>query len=328
MSTAVVTEKWSGRTKSRANYNADAAQKVFQVVGATDDDDAMDNVASTAAGYPGVKVGSQFGSGSFLYCSKVQARQIAIGFHEVTADFSIGNYIPPEDPLKLPWKYDFKTVTIEPKIDRDIAGNPILNSGRDPYTEGTKRISYMTLRVSCNEAFYNYALYKQYFNLCNSDTIQMVQPNGQYSTFGPGSVFCVSIEPASTFTQKDTFVPIVKSFEIWDPAVLAIADPFQLRFLDTGSNGFYSVSGTPTSGILCKADGTPVSQDVPLNGQGLPIDTTLKIYQRGASPATAVAFGSAPTGATIENPAAGAYYLKYKRYPSTALLPLLMEPPQ
>jgi hypothetical protein len=321
---ATVSEKWSGKTKTRATQNGDTAQRIFTVVGAVSDDDAMNNTP--------VAVGSLYGSGSYLTCSSITCRDISIGIFEVTCSFSIGNFTLSQNPLTLPWKYDWKNVTIEPQIDRDKDGNPITNSARQPFsTPPTKTINYKSLRIIRNEAFYNYSTYKTYENCVNSDTITLLQPNGQTSTFAPGEMKCTGIEPAQAYTQKDQYVTIVVSLEVYDTTVISTTDPFQLHVLDQGSSGFWSNGGTITKANIWTAPslnstkGEQVASDVQLNGYGLPVDTTLTV--QGHPP---VAFsGSLPTGATIDTGMpSGVFYLQYKRYPSKAFLPLLTETAQ
>jgi hypothetical protein len=320
-----ITERFSGKAKSRGNYNSDTALRIFDVVGASSEDDAMDQVAAmTGSSLWPAAVGKSFNSsGSFLYCSNVAARDITIGAYEVTATYSIGNFVPPADPTKLPWKYLWKTVTIEPPFDRDINGNPIVNSARCPFrTQPTKRISYKSLTIYSYESFYNYSLYSTYENCVNSDTITLEQPNGNSTQFGPGTIFCVSIDPGNAYTSKDNYLQMVRSFELWDLSLLpsSVTDPFQLQLLDQGSMAYFS--STQRGGIY-NSQGEPVSTDQNLNGLGIPTDTSLKV---GLALSTPVAVSTSPPGATLLNPTAGAYYLKYKRYNSVPFLPLLTEP--
>lgn len=331
---ATITERGTPRTKSRGDNDSDTAVRIFDVVSTGDvnsEDDAMDVIEASAPpllfGDPaGVAVGMQYKpgvtTGAYLYCKTVAARYIAVGYYEVTCNFSVGNYIPPIKPISLPWKYGWKTVTIESPFDRDINGNAIVNSALCPFsTLPTKRISYKALRITRNEGFYNYATYKTYENTVNSDTIELLQPDGETSTFGPGTIFCVSIEPANDYTKLDNWVQMVLNFEIWDLSTLpsSITDPFQLQLLDQGSMSYYS---STQKGNLYTAQGEECSTDQGLNGFGIPVDTALKVGVQAAAP---VAQSSSPPGSTLLNPTAKAYYLKYKRYDSVAMLPLLTE---
>lgn len=325
-----ITERWSGKTRTRGNFNSDTAVRIFDVISQDDvatDDEAMDALHSTFNIYVGCPYSSNAES-NYLYCNQIIARDISVGIYEVTATFGIGNYVNPENPISLPWKYKWQNVTIEPPFDRDINGNAIVTSSLCPFSsQPTKRISYKSLSIQRNEAFYNYSLYKTYENTVNSDSIEMLQPDGNYTIFGPGTIFCTSIEPASAYTQLDNYVPMVLNFEIYDLSTLpsSISDPFQLQILDASSMAWWNNGGIDTKGNIWTAQGTPVTSDQNLNSLGRPVDTTLRIE---ASMSIPISLGSPPPGATVVNPTSNVFYLKYLRYQSKAFLPLMSEPSQ
>jgi hypothetical protein len=326
-----VTETWRGKGKRRGSNQSDTAKRIFTVVGAPDEDTAMDDVFT----FFGVEVNSAYDSSdpdNLLFCSEVDADYESPSVYKVTATFQIpplGYFQVSDDPLDLPWTFDWKTVVETMPFDRDIDGNPVVNSSLDAYTGNpTRTITYKVLKIVRNESFYDYVTYKQYENCVNSDSITLVEPNGETNTFAAGTIKCVSIEPTRAYTANDTFVPICITLEIYDATQLTTTHPFQLHILDQGSRGYWG-SGTPkTSGNIVHQDPDSglyqvVACDVRLNGLGKPLDTTLKIGTSGQTP---VALSASPAGATVEpfgTAPFDAVYLMYKRYKAIALLPLL-----
>lgn len=335
---ATIIETYKGRHKSRNADQGDSAQRVFQVVGALNEDDAADELFSQF----GVQVNSQFpsSSGSYpneLYCNNVFPRYVEPNYIEVTATYGVpklGYYQSTEDALSLPWKYHWKTVVLTVPFDRDVSNNPVLNSGWDaPQNPPTKTLTVKQCTIKRNESFYDYTTYKAYENCVNSDQITLTEPNGNNSTFSAGVMKCVSIEPEHEYTVKDTFVTIVITIEIYDPTQVTTNDPHQLHLLDQGATGYYG-DGTKRGNVV-NADGSPVSQNILLNGMGKPVDSSLKIspVTAGGGPQTAVNCSrGTPTGATVETSVGSgvgtsttfqATYLLWKRYKAVAFGPLL-----
>lgn len=305
---------------------ADTAQRIFSVIGANDEDDALDELQAQLA----IGTNAQWDDVSLLRCSGVVARRLtAVGAFEVTASYAIppnGTYPTlPTNPLDAPWSYQWQSVTDTIPFDRDVDGNSIQNSARAIISPPpTKTITYKTLKITRNERFYDQATYTPYENTVNSDAITFTEPNGSVNTYAAGTVKCVSIEPGRAYTNADTFVPIVLSFEIYDLAQISVTDPHQLHFLDQGSTGWFSESDKLVKGHIVSKDLIIASSDEPLNGKGKPINENLKILGSNKSPNTAVNFSDdPPAGATVDDPGSGVFFLVYKRYKTKVFLPLL-----
>jgi hypothetical protein len=332
---ATVSETWRGRHKARGADQSDTAQRVFQVVGAIDEDDACSIVSATF----GVSINSQFPAESDtsytnqLYCHTVFPRLIEGNFMEVTASYGIpkqGYYQITLAPTSLPWKYNWSSVVETQAFDRDITNNPVLNSAYDaPQNPPTKTITYKELVIERNESFYDYATYTPFENTVNSDTIILDQPDGNTVTFDPGTIKCVTICPKHEYTKNDTYVTMAVRLQLYDLSQLSITDPFQLHLLDQGSAGYYGGGGS--RGNIVNIDGSTPAQNVALNGHGKPLDTSLLISPvaaGGAPQAPVNCSRGTPPGAVIETAAGSGFvaiYLKWYRYKSVPFASLLSE---
>ena len=242
-----------------------------------------------------------------------------------------GYFQPTVNPLQLPWRFLWEPVTEPVPFDRDIDNNPILNAAYDPPSNpATKNVTYWCLRVQSFEAFFDYATYKTYLNTVNSDTITLTQPNGNNTAFTPGTIYHLFTRPTRDYTANDKFLPVERVFHIYDLSQINITDPFQLHFLNAGSSAFYGTDGA--KGNIVFADGSTPAGDVPLDAVGKPINTKLKVSPAtaGGDPQAATAAPKGlPKGATVENTGNTdfpAVFLRYKRYKSMPLLPILTPP--
>jgi hypothetical protein len=329
-----VTEDWKGKGKPQEADQKDTAQRTFVVVPlpGEDEDDA---VAAVTADF-GISVGGPYDatdSNNLLVCKSMHPHYTANNVIEVGCSFDVppcGSYLATERFTSLPPSYHWQTVIDTQPFDRDTANNPVLNSSYDPpRNPPTRTVTYKELTVTTYAQFYDYTTYKYYENCVNGDTITLVEPNGNDSDFGPGTMKCISIEPGKAYNKTDTVVPIVMKFHIYDQSEINLADPFQLHLLDAGSAGYWNNAGTNTRGNIVNPDGSQPACDVALNGHGKPIDATLLISpsSQGGQPQTPVnCTRDVPPGAKIETSGSGVFacvYLKYFRYLSTPFAPLL-----
>ncbi|HEV7297753.1 MAG TPA: hypothetical protein VGN72_00185 [Tepidisphaeraceae bacterium] len=317
---AVATEKWSniGGTLD-AEINGNTFNRAFDVVGAADGFGAVSAVRSAF----NINYNSSHLNMEALKLKTFQPRTVGLGVHEVTAVYSVppnGSWQTPEDdadPLDAPAEISWSPNIVSEPFDRDIDGNPVLNSAGDaPANPPSRTYVYSTLTITTNEEFYNYAGYKPYINTVNSDSIEVDQPNSTTVTFAAGTVKCVSIAPARMYKATDSYVPITRTFEIWDLAEISTTQPHQCRILDQGSSGWYNDEGVK-NGSLCTDQGEYVANDKLLDGTGKPLDSTLKVRDGGEQYTPVARPGGTPTGATIEG-TADAKYLLYKRYKAKA----------
>ncbi len=331
----MVTESWQGRQAGQSPAQGDTGVRVFTYVGIGDEAAARTELKNAFD----VHQNAQWDDADpDLICQSVFARRKSPLMQELTASYAYaptGFFQPTADPLTLPWRYTWEPVTLTIPIDRDADGNPILNSAYDPPSSPpTKKVTFWCLRVLSNEPFFDYALFNPFNNTVNSDTITLTQPNGNDTTFGPGTIFCDLIRPTRDYTANDLFVPVERVLHIYDTSQLDNqTDPHQLHLLDQGSAGFYDDDdGTVKPGNIVDGVGNPVPQDVPLDGYGRPVKAGLMIAPaKDGKPQNFVAAPlGTPQGAVIEpsnNTDFPAVFLRWKRYQPKPLLSLLSPPP-
>lgn len=275
--------------------------------------------AVTAA--TGIDTDSEFSAfDSHLICEGLQARPISVTVFEVTAPYAVapnGSWeVFEPNPLSQPASIQWRTVLVTLPFDRDIHGNPVINAAQDVVANGTKTFKYHTLEITKNKAFYDYNTLKAYENTVNSEDFHLIDLGNHRIDFPEGSVKCVSIQPARSYTRKDKYVPITYSLEIWEiNDEIATTQPHQYRFLNAGVNGWYDDNGTRKPGRICTAKGDPVSDPVRLDSEGKPLDATYKIRDGTStnlySPVSAPKV--LPDAVAIET-TTDARYLVWKRY--------------
>ena len=334
MATFLPTESYRGKVKARHAGQGDVAVRVFDVVGAADEDEAMDTVYALF----GVQVNAPYDpsdQNNVLFCESVVPRYDGAAMQEVTAQYRVpatGYFQPTVPPLTLPWRYEFGESIETPEFDRDVSGNAVLNAAGDPPSNpATRTVTKKTCSIYVNEAFYNNVTASMYENTVNSDTITLTQENGDSTTYTPGTMKCTSYKPSHDYTRFDTHIPTVRTVEMYNPQDINLTEPHQLHLLNRGSQGWYHAgsgdidqyAGTPIKGNILDARGNQVSADVLLDGTGKPMDTS---YTVEGQPPVANPNGL-PPGATLEMSADGKVtWLKYIRYKSVPFLPLLQEP--
>ena len=275
-----------------------------------------------------------------LFCKNFSPPQfVGPYFSRVTANFAVppqGYFQVTVPPLQVPWKYNWSPCIDNAQVDRDAYNNPIVNAVYDaPSTPATRTVTKNVMTIRRNEAFYDRATYKLYENTVNSDTVVLIEPNGNTNVFSPGDMKCVSIRPLQDYTLYDTYVTIILTFEIYDPTQITTNDPFQLHLLNAGSNGFYNSSLPAKKGPLVYSDGVSrVEGDKLLDSAGRPLDTSLLVIDNngvGQTPNTGGYLSGTPTGATAETVAGGDWpviFFKYIQYKSIPFLPILTQAAQ
>lgn len=308
---ATYTEDWSKQklVKAAAGWTAD---REFQVLGATSETTAL---AATAL-YGGAAmpaINDAHPSSGVLKCDSVSAEQTGFKFWVVKAHYSIpkdgqdhGGPGSQDDPLLVPprIKWDFGS-TSEP-IDRDINGNPIVNSAGDPFQQSpTREFTTLFLVYTRNEPFFNVQTALLYRNKTNSTDMYIAGAG----TVTAGQMICRDISPASDYTADATFVPVTYKFELRE-------DGFKTRILDQGLRAYYL---NPTSNQivlehLCTTKRQVINQPVRLNGIGQPIDVWMQGVTDGVNYYETVDYQN-PPGAEIETATGGdAVFLKYTIY--------------
>lgn len=313
---AVATLKWSGPISGK-DADGNTAATLWDVVGAVDCDDAL--AASGVA-----NINDAFKAGDIRKCKSVFARQVSVGFYEVTAQYAVpptGAWTAQDttNPLNDPPTILWQTVIETDVFDRDIDGYPVVNPAGDAFSNPpTRTYTHKILKITKNRSFYNYQTLKQYENTVNDAVVTTTEPNGQVVSFPAGSMKCVSIEPAQAYRSNDKFVPVCATFEIFEKTDGVTTDhPHQARILAQGANGWYSDNGTVRPGAICTENGDQVTSEKRLKKDGTPLDNRYKIKDGAKTPSAAVANPTLVSWATYEETADACFSI-FKRYKKTS----------
>jgi hypothetical protein len=306
-----VTEEWSPRQLVQ-NDKDWKATRVLMVLGVTDEMSALAAVDPVNAAHP---------LNSLLAVKTRTAERPGFNLFKVT----LGYAIPPDaskfpdksNPLADPPRFMWDPGNISEPIDRDIYGNPILNSAGDAFSrDASSDFGTLFLRVTRNQPFYDVKLHLLYQNRLNSDAFVIPLAG----TVGPGQCRCVHIKPKGEYTLGAQYVAVETLFELragtgQDPD--GIYDGFSIRLLDNGTRSF---DVNQKKGELFDTQRTRVSQPVLLDGAGKPLDaSSFTVYgtdQPHANPA------KLPDGVFTEK-TDSAVFLKYRRFKPLPFSPLL-----
>lgn len=328
---APVVLTWQGTTRTQSANQGDGGVRVYSVVGATDPDAALSQFTTATS----IVVNTPWSSTDPN--NVLRAQSIVPNFQgPILSQVVVSYAVPPRGyfqatvkPTDQPWVWEWGACLDSAQMDRDIDNNPILNAAFDPPAEPFQTsVEKQTLRVIRFEAFYDRATLRYYDGAVNSDDLNLTQPNGKTVAYPAGTIRVVRIVPAQAYTTFDTFVPVGVELELYDLSLINpnLHDPFQLHVLNVGSNAYYG-DGTKKGHLLYASNREPVDKDVPLDGDGVPIDTTLLVAGDGNDPVAPVAAPDGPPdGATVESIGTGASqvtFLVYNRFRKVPLLPLL-----
>gem|GEM_PF-5481505 len=241
-------------------------------------------------------------------CFRRQVNANGLYVFSVDASFQVPpatDWTQNEPSLSNPLVYQWDTVTENVAIDRDTSGNAIVTSAlRSPSTPVQQTRNYKRLTITKWMAGYDLSRAMSYENTVNSDS---------FSGADAGEVKCDNIQPSTQYESTATLIPIAHVFSFKDTSIWG-ADPWQTLMKDQDGVGW---DGTYWRPITSRA-GERLA-DVPMNGHGQPLDTSLTYLDDDgvveASPSWAS--NGTPTGATVID--AGAIkLLQYDTLPEVA----------
>lgn len=294
-----VTEVWSKRTYQRGVR----AMRVFWIDEVTDEEQATrasgmpsENQsfpldARLIAGTPEVTILTP----GTLFEARVEYTAINVGIGGVPN--------PLDEPLEVEW-IDGNSVEA---VDRDADGNPLLNTAHDTL-QGVRDVGETDLRVSRWESLFDVQLALAFKNHVNEDSFIISTKKGPYVVNPGQALFRSMTTPPYKVDVDHVYVSYLFGLR---------ADGWDYRFKDQGKNGWWNNNGTLTSGPLVMAGGERVVEDVPLDGNGKPLDTTLKVFGNGAAQ-TPVAKERPRGFIAIEGQNGQARWIRYKRFPRIA----------
>jgi hypothetical protein len=267
-------ESWAGR-RLRPSATGWTAERLWTVAGAAS---AME--ALTAAGLP--TINSPHPQNSLMKCSDLDASTPeGPGLWEVRATYSIapggGDHTDTNNVDATPRLRWGLTITSE-EVDRDVDGNAITNSAREPIEPHPQREIYeWTLDYTRNEPFFNLPTATQFQNKINSVEVTILG-----LTFEIGTIKVAKILPAEEYTLNASFVKMVYSLSFRTyPDVLPVqffksvdTSPHQLWRVDQGYNGWWKDGTTLKRARYVDGDNKAVNTPVLLAGNGTPVNTS------------------------------------------------------
>ncbi len=141
-------------------------------------------------------------------------------------------------PIRWKWENGQQTVP----IDRDIAGNPIVNSAGTPYPPQSRLEGTLRLRVTRNEPYYDVQKALLPKDRFNSDQITI--PGA--GTLQPGQMFCTGIDCVNETDINSLYATLAYNFELVAPEYDAEGNILDANFgpkiklLDQGDKGWYA----------------------------------------------------------------------------------------
>lgn len=301
-----VTEGWTNATTDY-DIAGRRARRTFDVTG-TDS-------PFTALAQPEIPVlNDPHPSDSNLRVSRVgQPQRIGPQYFRVEAEYrqgtqiGVGNDVDPISRLPV---YQWNIGLATERFDRDVDGNPIVNSAGDPFGDGVEAtVHSITLDVTRNEASFSPIESLNYTNKVNAGSWTVAGV-----AVGEGQAKCLGIAPVNGYTLADNYVSIRYSFEFRE-------DGFLKRILDEGIHGLAELeAGTGIKKVSILVEGPdgqiPAPSPQLLNGKGVPLSDRVV-----AADGMTFTDGETPAGATVEA-TADAVFLKYKSYKAVDFTPL------
>jgi hypothetical protein len=319
---ATYTERWSP-IETQLTEKGWTARRSFDVVGVSTEMDAWAFVTADLAG-PLVNINSVHPRNGLLQCHMVYPKHNGFNAWVVDCDYGI-----PENGQFVTQTTNFlskkPTVRWRPALTSDNfdctnKSEPVTNSARRPFSSNpSKNYFSVFLTITRNEPFYDLNKAATYSNTVNNLPFIL-----SGLTFAKGWVYLSSYAPTGEYESGGRYVSCSYDFEIRVPigsnqTALAKANPFQLRIRDEGRTGIYSDDGGATlnTGQFVMTDGTPITEDVLLDGTGKPINSTIKIIDINGVIKSPYSYPSGPAGATVDVVSVGgstAVWLIYQRY--------------
>lgn len=277
-----VTEKGSGQRMSlRPPWTA---QREFEVSGVTTAEEALAAIdPRTGLAIPQRTV--PYSPGSLLQCEGPEVAGVTEGgtFWTIRCQYTLNAITNgDEHPLNQPTKFRWETVETSEPVDRDLDGRPFMNAAGSLFQPASRPITYKRLYARRFEPAYDVAKAAAYENAVNEKafTLRGLPIKAQHMR-------CCAILPNQEYDENSPYIEIVYVLEI----VLddALGDyPFQHVFLNAGTEGWWSDSGTTRAGKFTNGKGEEIGRPVRLAASGILHATesnTIKVGPNNASPA-------------------------------------------
>lgn len=277
-------EMWSRRSLTK-DPDGWSATRVFQVTGATSETNAL--AATPLDGsdrIPGVNDGHP--ENFRLKAKTITPKREGIDYYVVTVEYVIPELgafdrDAAEDPLGRELTIEFQNANRTEPVDRDVFGNPIVNSALEAFSPPPSRnFAYEIVTIKRNEPYYDRERLKPFLNRINDKKFVV---KGRLIGEA-GTVKVKNISPVSEIKDSDEFVRMAYVFEVQD-------DGFGARFMDQGFRRWLEASeeeGAPDQDgfypIVDEQTGQPPTRPVLLNGFGARLIIPLDAYRDSNTP--------------------------------------------
>lgn len=279
----VVTENWSGyRMSYKPPWNA---TREFVVTGVTSGSAALVAVDANDSSKKIPREKEEHPEGAALLCAGPEIKERkGTDYWVIACSYGLDDgkiEAVGGDPLNIKPTYTWEHVEVSEQVDVDLDGRPILNTAGFPLDGACRPVVYKRLHVVRNEPSWNVSRSIACENAVNDAIINL----GNGVQIAKQHMRCASITPDGSYTAGFRFLPMHYIFEvIFDDSLGAY--PFQHRFLDLSTQGWYSDSGTKRSARFSNGKGELMDEAVRLDGTGLPLlsaFTNVKVGQGNAA---------------------------------------------
>ena len=291
-----VTEQWSERKLSKQSGRFVASRTYF-VSGVTDESHAL-----VAGGVP--QQNDAHPLNAAMLCEGPSIRQaLSPTTYLVSCTYSIppdgDHHFDDDDPLSQPMRLHWTDGSTSEAIDRDIDGNPIVDSARDGFDPPLME-QFSTLFVAVSR-------YQPYYDPQQAILFANAVNNAELTLSGIGTVAARQMRCQSILPSEPYDVGINET----NPGIVHVTYRFEFRedwrrrVMDMGFRG------NTASGKLEIHDfeGNPVSTPVRLDSRGTPFSANYQLGEQGASPVLL----TIPPGAEAESATGGeAYFLIWR----------------
>ncbi len=212
-----------------------------------------------------------FDRGMYLARKSVETAEGAFRY-QVTCSYSTLTLGELENPLREKPQIHWTFVTTDEPVDKDINGKAILNSALEPFDPPiTKPVHDLALQYTRNERRYNQMTALKYKGKINSNT---------FLDAPPGTVMCTVFDADKIYDEKyGDYYRVTYEFQFRLEEVGGKKWGWRRRILDAGFRELVEIAdttGEPHWENIKDEDGNPVSQPVPLDGDGMKLHPTGK----------------------------------------------------
>jgi hypothetical protein len=229
-------------------------REVYTVTGTTSKLEAIEGVI---AAYPVHPVDPR------MLIDYPDASNVGLNVFDVSAGYKLTGRTD-DDPLNAPTVFNGDIELVPRMVDRDIDGNPIVNSALAPFEGGAPEThSMLVLRCQRNIPSFDVGQGMLFSGAVNSDAF--TTPG--LGTVDAGNCLCRIYRPVGDWHFGDAFVRVEAVF-----AFDTGKNPFDFKPIDAGKSGWYSGNDGTERGNFIGGDGNEPGFDVKLDGTGKPIE--------------------------------------------------------